>query len=167
MSNALESFYHRISESTRSSVVGQWFGRLSGRERFLVQVVIFLVIVFMIYAVIWAPIWNYRSEQLVQYQHQSADLAWMRSVEGIARRDRGGSHSRLGDLNRSASSAGIKLQRVLPDTSGGVNVRIRKQEFGKVLRWLVSIQNDYTFRIVSSQIDKDSIGLVNATVYVN
>lgn len=124
---------------------------------------------FVLWQALLVPVMDYAQRQSDRFRTEQENLAWMQANAAAAREAAGQvqgalpqGQSLLAVINASARADGLSLQRFEPDGETRVRVTIEKAVFTDVMRWLVSLEQQYG--IVASSLSADSpgqTGLVN------
>lgn len=144
----------------------QWWGQLSDRDKKLVIVMTALLVPFIVYQMIWLPISDglakeqkklTRNQEL--YAYVQSNIAHIKNA-GISgnKVNKGGSLS--SQVNRSAQSHGIKIDRVQPQ-GDDLSVWIDQVPFNSLLSFITDLSKNNGLQVKNIDIvETDASGVV-------
>ena len=144
------------------------YATLSLRERVLVNTAAGLfVILLLVYGVLFPSI-EYRDSILQEQLMLARGIEWMEANQEQAKRNSTESSgvqgdSRLTSLSSSASLNSVAIKRMQPGDNQ-ISVELAGQEYLKVIKWLVSLETEYGFRLVDMRLDKSENGVVDSRI---
>lgn len=120
-----------------------------------------------------SPAINYANDSRAALQQAQADLLWMQ-LNAVAARQAAArtgqlaaGQSLLSAVNASARASGLNLQRFEPDGEQRVRVTLENAVFVDVMRWVVTLQQQYGLAVDSFSADAQAQpGIVNIRLTV-
>lgn len=120
-----------------------------------------------------SPAINFARDARAELEQAQEDLIWMQANALAARQagarpgQAGVGQSLLTAVNASARSSGLNLQRFEPDGEQRVRVTLENAVFTDVMRWVVTLQQQYGLAIDSFSADAQAQpGIVNIRLTV-
>lgn len=160
----MTTFAQRLTAFSRKlDPYRQRWQALSTRDQRALLVMAACLIFFAAWTLVVTPILGHAQRQQDRYRAELENLAWMQANAAVAQqsaRQASGAlppgQSLLAVINASAQAAGLSLQRFEPDGETRVRVTLEKAVFTDVMRWLVSLEQQYG--IVTGSLTADSPG---------
>ena len=123
--------------------IGQWYVTKSPTDRLIIKILAALIAATIIYTVVWKPLSDYSQDQQARYVTELALSEWIvlnqEALKQSARQPvRGNSSPALiPSITNTANQNQLKLDRLQPDSDGGVSISLQEQQFDQVLKWLL------------------------------
>lgn len=160
----LENLKTRLSQSGAM----RWFYGREESERPIIAGLVILITISLLWLLIWKPISDWRELSENRYINAQSVWDWMQANEANARQSAatGGAsptRSLLPVITRVANGHGLRLNRLQPESDGGVSVVLQAQSFNAMLQWLSDLENQHNVTVARVSLDAEGKpGLINA-----
>ena len=140
--------------------IGQWYVTKSPTDRLIIKILAALIAATIIYTVVWKPLSDYSQDQQARYVTELALSEWIvLNQEALTRSarqpTRGNSAPALiPSITNAANQNQLKLDRLQPDSDGGVSISLQEQQFDQVLKWLSLLENRQGLSVERLSIDR-------------
>ena len=141
--------------------LGQWYATKSGTDRLIIKTVAGLIVATVFYTGIWKPISDYAANQQARYVTELTLSEWVALNQGAlrnsARQPSQGSNAApalIPSITNAANQNQLKLDRLQPDSDGGVNITLQEQQFDHVLKWLTLLETKQGLSVERLSIDR-------------
>ena len=140
--------------------IGQWYVTKSPTDRLIIKILAALIAATIIYTVVWKPLSDYSQNQQARYVTELALSEWIvLNQEALTRSarqpTRGNSAPALiPSITNAANQNQLKLDRLQPDSDGGVSISLQEQQFAQVLKWLSLLENRQGLSVERLSIDR-------------
>lgn len=141
--------------------LGQWYATKSGTDRLIIKTVAGLIVATVFYTGIWKPISDYAANQQARYVTELTLSEWVALNQGAlrnsARQPSQGSSAApalIPSITNAANQNQLKLDRLQPDSDGGVNITLQEQQFDHVLKWLTLLETKQGLSVERLSIDR-------------
>ena len=141
--------------------LGQWYATKSGTDRLIIKTVAGLIVATVFYTGIWKPISDYTANQQARYVTELTLSEWVALNQGAlrnsARQPSQGSSAvpaLIPSITNAANQNQLKLDRLQPDSDGGVNITLQEQQFDHVLKWLTLLETKQGLSVERLSIDR-------------
>ena len=148
-----------ISQLQQGSI-GQWYVTKSQTDRLIIKILAALIAATIIYTVAWKPLSDYSQDQQARYVTELALSEWIvlnqEALRQSARQPvRGNSSPALiPSITNAANQNQLKLDRLQPDSDGGVSISLQEQQFDQVLKWLSLLETRQGLSVERLSIDR-------------
>lgn len=153
----------KLSMMVQKSLLWQrarnWYELLEAKDRKAIQILSAALVCALVYFAVWEPVNQWADEQEAGLQHQQEISDWLesnkiRAVE-LQKNQKGGIGQRelSSVVGSAARKSEVTLSRVQPDRKG-LSVWIEDSAYQKLLKWLVTLENQYGVQIQQIRIDK-------------
>lgn len=150
-----------------------WYYGLSGRDQNALKLLTIAVALTLLYLLVWLPSERYVERAERDLERQSAQVAWMKQNEAVARQLASRStpsaaaglqgQSLLSVVSNAARQHSIELRRFEPEGDSRIRVWLEKVSFNQMLLWLDVLNKDYGIQTEQVAIDRDANpGIVTA-----
>ena len=122
--------------------IGRWYVAKSPTDRLIIKILAALIAATIIFTVVWKPLSDYSQSQQARHVTELALSEWIvlnqEALRQSARQPvRGNSSPALiPSITNAANQNQLKLDRLQPDSDGGVSISLQEQQFDQVLKWL-------------------------------
>lgn len=140
-------------------------------EQLVVTALGVLIVLVLIFVLVWMPVYQWKNEQVAEYQRQQELVAWINAQAPRVQGSGGGSgqlpkgQTLQSVITRDSQRVKIVLQRTEPK---GENLRVWVNEvsFELLMRWLLDLDRRYGIETVDAAIEhKPNLkGVVKATL---
>lgn len=151
------------------------YDHLPRRDQQALGVLMLAVLLAIVYFAIWRPAADYHRDAAAAREQAAELLTWMQAnqsrIQQLAQsRDQGKStSSQLNDsralmstVTRSASEAGLTLQRFEPSGEQAIRVWLEQVPFNQVAAWLEQLTGEYGIQIDQAALDRgETPGMVS------
>ena len=157
-----------LKSQLQQSAVMRWYYGREASERPIIAGLALLVALSLLWLLIWKPIADWRDLSENRYVNAQSVWDWMQANESNARQAaRGGgsspNRSLLPVITRAANSHGLRLNRLQPESDGGVSVVLQGQSFNAMLQWLDELERQHKVAVSRVSLDAEgNPGLINA-----
>jgi len=140
--------------------IGQWYVTKSPTDRLIIKILAALIAATIIYTVVWKPLSDYSQDQQARYVTELALSEWIvlnqEALRQSARQPvRGNSSPALiPSITNAANQNQLKLDRLQPDSDGGVSISLQEQQFDQVLKWLSLLETRQGLSVERLSIDR-------------
>ena len=140
--------------------IGQWYVTKSPTDRLIIKILAALIAATIIYTVVWKPLSDYSQDQQARYVTELALSEWIvlnqEALRQSARQPvRGNSAPALiPSITNAANQNQLKLDRLQPDSDGGVSISLQEQQFDQVLKWLSLLETRQGLSVERLSIDR-------------
>ena len=140
--------------------IGQWYVTKSPTDRLIIKILAALIAATIIYTVVWKPLSDYSQDQQARYVTELALSEWIvlnqEALRQSARQPvRGNSSPALiPSITNAANQNQLKLDRLQPDSDGGVSISLQEQQFDQVLKWLSLLETMQGLSVERLSIDR-------------
>ena len=141
--------------------LGQWYATKSGTDRLIIKAVAGLIVATVFYTGIWKPVSDYAANQQARYVTELTLSEWVALNQGAlrnsARQPSQGSSAApalIPSITNAANQNQLKLDRLQPDSDGGVNITLQEQQFDHVLKWLTLLETKQGLSVERLSIDR-------------
>ena len=141
--------------------LGQWYATKSATDRLIIKAVAGLIVATVFYTGIWKPISDYTMNQQTRYVTELTLSEWVALNQGAlrnsARQPSQGSRAApalIPSITNAANQNQLKLDRLQPDSDGGVNITLQEQQFDHVLKWLTLLETKQGLSVERLSIDR-------------
>ena len=141
--------------------LGQWYATKSGTDRLIIKTVAGLIVATVFYTGIWKPVSDYAANQQARYVTELTLSEWVALNQGAlrnsARQPSQGSSAApalIPSITNAANQNQLKLDRLQPDSDGGVNITLQEQQFNHVLKWLTLLETKQGLSVERLSIDR-------------
>jgi len=152
----------------------QWFFNLTQREQLAVLILAAVVSIWLLAVTLLLPLQRARDNMA---DTNRATIEALKRVDGLAsalqaRRDNATRPARSRNLsallNSSAESAGLRIARLQPNSSGAVQLRFESVAFEALLRWLHDLEQNQGLLLEEVSVSQaGAAGTVSATLRVS
>ncbi|MDF1642728.1 MAG: type II secretion system protein M [Pseudomonadales bacterium] len=151
-----------------------WFLSLGERDRKIVVALGLIVSFVMLYAFLWMPLLKENAQLEQRVQSSQSDLEWMQqatqkiktsgplSKSKAERKLSSGSFLTL--IEKTAATANIKLEKIVPKKDKQVEIRLKSVSFNQVISWIELLTRKHGVVASKFSAEKVSIGKVNLVV---
>lgn len=165
------SIVKSAKDQLQTGSIGQWYLAKSATDRLIIKIVSGLIVAALFYSVIWKPVSDYNVEQQARYAMELSLSEWIALNQSALKRTTslsvGGNTAPplLPSITTAANRTQLKLDRLQPDSDGGVNVTLQEQRFDQVLNWLSLLEDKQRLKVERLSIDRgDRSGNVSGQV---
>lgn len=158
-------------DQLQTGSIGQWYAAKSATDRLIIKIVSSLVVATLFYSTLWKPVSDFNVEQQARYATELTLSEWIALNQNALRRTTnlsvGGNTAPalIPSITNAANQTQLKLDRLQPDSGGGVNVTLQEQRFDQVLNWLSLLEDKQRLKIERLSIDRgDRNGNVSGQV---
>lgn len=151
-----------------------WFQGLAERDKKIVIVLGIAIAFLMIYTFLWMPLLKENEQFEKRIQSAQSDLLWMQqAAEKIAAseplptqkvRSDTSSGSILTLIEKTAASANIKLEKIVPKKDKQVEIRLKEVSFNQAVIWIEQLKRTHSVMVSKFAAEKVSAGKVNLVV---
>ena len=141
--------------------LGQWYATKSATDRLIIKVVAGLIVATVFYTGIWKPISDYTANQQARYVTELTLSEWVVLNQGALRssarrpsQDSSAVPALIPSITNAANQNQLKLDRLQPDSDGGVNITLQEQQFDQVLKWLTLLETKQGLSVERLSIDR-------------
>ena len=140
--------------------IGQWYATKSPTDRLIIKILAALIAATIIYTAVWKPLSDYSQDQQARYVTELALSEWIvlnqEALRQSARQPvRGNSAPALiPSITSAANQNQLKLDRLQPDSDGGVSISLQEQQFDQVLKWLSLLETRQGLSVERLSIDR-------------
>jgi len=159
-------------ETLKSQIAGsgvmRWYQGRDPQERPIIAGLAALIVLSLLWLMVWKPLADWRETSENRFTNARVTWDWMQANEGRARQlaSSGGpstERSLLPVITRLANSHGLTLNRLQPESDGGVSVVLQAQSFNAMLQWLDELENQHKVAVQRVSLDAEgNPGLINA-----
>lgn len=147
----------------------EWWDGLGTRERFILIAGTLVLVPLLLWAILWRPLVGAVDALEEEVAVQRENLRWMQNAAGELQRLRGagaqasaglGGRSLLAVVDQSARTAGLGagLQRIEPDGTDAVRVRLEGIPFDTLVTWLDQLSQQAGVLASSVSIERGTAG---------
>lgn len=147
----------------------RWYEGREPGEKPVIAGVVALVAISLLWLMIWKPLADWRDFSANRYVNAQSVWDWMQANEADARQTARGAaggaatRSLLPVITRAANSHGLRLNRLQPESDGGVSVVLQAQSFNAMLKWLDELEQQHKVIVQRVSLDAEGKpGLINA-----
>ena len=166
------SLFYRATQQIQGTSAWKWYAGREPHERPIIAGLLLIFIAAVFWAAIWKPISDWQLLEANRYQNAQSTWEWMQANEANARNKAqqssatpSGERSLMPLVTREANSQGIRLNRLQPESDGGVSVVVQAQPFNAVIEWLDRLQSSHNIEVQRMSVDAEGKpGLVNAQI---
>ena len=144
----------------QQSSIGQWYVTKSPSDRLIIKILAALIAATIIYTVVWKPLSDYSQDQQARYVTELALSEWIvlnqEALRQSARQPVRGSSAPalIPGITNAANQNQLKLERLQPDSDGGVSISLQEQQFDQVLKWLSLLETRQGLSVERLSIDR-------------
>jgi general secretion pathway protein M len=158
-----------VTTQFRNSAAMRWYQGRDAQERPIIAGLAALILLALLWLLIWNPLAQWQETSQNRYVNAQTTWDWIQANESKARQlasskaGSGQQRSLLPIITRVANSHSLTLNRLQPESDGGVSVVIQAQSFNAMLQWLDELQRQHNVSIQRVSLDAEgNPGLVNA-----
>lgn len=157
-----------LQTQLRQSAAMRWYRGREDSERPIIAALVILITVSLLWLLIWKPVSDWRDISKNRYANAQSVWDWMQANEANARQlvasgNSSPSRSLLPVITRVANARGLRLNRLQPESDGGVSVVLQAQSFNAMLEWLNDLENQHNVAVARVSLDAEGKpGLINA-----
>ncbi len=158
-----------LTQRWHESGAYRWYAGREPSEQKIVALLAAVTVLTVLWLGIWQPVAQWRAQEDNRYQNAQTTLSWLRSNENrlkqvVARPQNGAGRTPLLRLvTQAANARGLKLNRVQPESDGGVSVVLQDQSFNDVLAFTAQLAENNGVSVSRASIDgSGTTGRVNA-----
>src|SRR5690606_12773378 len=139
-------FKEKLLQSPLYRKASNWYYGLPGRDQNALKLLIIAVVLVLLYLLVWLPSERYAERAERDGARQSAQLAWMKQNEPVARQlaDRASPTADAGlqgqplfpVVRNAAKQHSIELRGFEPEGDSRIRVWLEKVSFNQMLLWL-------------------------------
>ncbi len=166
-------FKEKLLQSPLYRKASNWYYGLPGRDQNALKLLIIAVVLVLLYLLVWLPSERYAERAERDVERQSAQLAWMKQNEPVARQLASRSsptaatglqgQSLLSVVSNAAKQHSIELRRFEPEGDSRIRVWLEKVSFNQMLLWLDVLNKEYGIQTEQIAVDRDANpGIVTA-----
>lgn len=166
----MAALLQNLSERWRVSGAGRWFYGREANEQTIIAILAGAILLTLLWIMIWKPIADWREVTHNRYQNAQANLDWLNRNEQRARSAvtsaaSGGDRQLLRVITQAAKAHSLQLNRVQPESAGGVSVVLQDQTFNDVLTFVAQLAENNGVAVGRAAIDGSGVpGRVNAQI---
>ena len=140
--------------------IGQWYVTKSPTDRLIIKILAALIAATIIYTVVWKPLSDYNQDQQARYVTELALSEWIvLNQEALTRSARqpvrgNSAPALIPSITNAANQNQLKLDRLQPDSDGGVSISLQEQQFDQVLKWLSLLETRQGLSVERLSIDR-------------
>ena len=140
--------------------IGQWYVTKSPTDRLIIKILAALIAATIIYTVVWKPLSDYSQDQQARYVTELALSEWIvLNQEALRQSARqpvraNSSPALIPSITNAANQNQLKLDRLQPDSDGGVSISLQEQQFDQVLKWLSLLETRQGLSVERLSIDR-------------
>src|SRR5690554_685876 len=166
-------FKEKLMQSPLYRKASHWYYGLSGRDQNALKLLTVAVVLTLLYLLVWVPSQRFVESAERDLERQSAQLAWMKQNEPVARQLASRSsptaatglqgQSLLSVVSNAAKQHSIELRRFEPEGDSRIRVWLEKVSFNQMLLWLDVLNKEYGIQTEQIAVDRDANpGIVTA-----
>ncbi len=166
------SWFERLTQQAQGTAAWRWYASREPHERPVIAGLAVLVLAALFWMIFWKPVSDWRLLEVNRYQNALSTWEWVQANEARARSRAqaatagpASDRSLLPLVTREANSAGIRLNRLQPESDGAVTVVIQAQPFNAMIQWLHRLQTAHNVEVQRISVDAEGDpGLVHAQI---
>ena len=165
--SAMQNLIVQLQQGT----IGQWYAAKSPTDRLIIKILSGLIAATIVYVAVWNPLSDYNQEQQARHVTELALSEWIilnqESLRQSAKRPTGANSAPalIPSITNAANQNRLKLERLQPESDGGVSISLQDQQFDQVLKWLTLLESKQGLRVERLSIDRgDKSSKVNGQV---
>ena len=155
----------------QQGTIGQWYAAKSPTDRLIIKILSGLIAATIVYVAVWKPLSDYNQEQQARHVTELALSEWIilnqASLQQSAKLPTSGNSAPalIPSITSAANQNRLKLERLHPESDGGVSISLQDQQFDQVLKWLTLLESKQGLRVERLSIDRgDKSSKVNGQV---
>lgn len=163
----------KLQQSPGYRKASSWYYGLPTRDQNALKLLTVAVILVLLYLLVWLPSQRFAERAEQDVERQSAQLAWIKQNEAVARQlaSRSGpstasglqGQSLLSVVSNAARQHSIDLRRFEPEGDNRIRVWLEKVSFNQMLLWLDTLNKSYGIQTEQIAVDRDANpGIVTA-----
>ena len=155
------SVVQSLLSQLRQGSLGQWYATKSPTDRLVIKIVAGLTSASVVYTGLWKPVSDYAADQQARYVTELTLSEWVAlnqsALRNSTRQPSQGSSAApalIPSITNAANQNRLKLDRLQPDSDGGVNITLQEQRFDHVLKWLTLLETKQGLSVERLSIDR-------------
>ena len=156
-----------IFQRLRVSRISVWYREKQGIDRAVINLLLVTTGLMFLWMGVWRPVTEWQAFEQERYSQAQRTLFWIEEQENKARdivkrnKEEGEQVPIIQAITSTASTVGIALDRIQPESNQIVSVAMEEQDFNSILIWLDSLGKQHNISIASLTIVADGDGKVN------
>ncbi len=148
----------------QQGAIGQWYAAKSPTDRLVIKILSGLIAATIVYVAVWKPLSDYSQEQQARHVTELALSEWIilnqESLRQSAKRPTGGNSAPalIPSITNAANQNRLKLERLQPESDGGVSISLQDQQFDQVIKWLTLLESKQGLSVERLSIDRGDKG---------
>lgn len=144
----------------QQGTIGQWYVTKSPTDRLIIKILAALIAATIIYTAVWKPLSDFNQEQQARHVTELALSEWIvlnqEALTRSARQPARGTSAPtlIPSITNAANQNQLKLDRLQPDSDGGVSISLQEQQFDQVLKWLLLLENKQGLSVARLSLDR-------------